>query len=124
MYLLDTNILIGYLQDTLNANLTQVLDGIGYGNFIISRISYAEVLSWKGATAEQLVILQTWLDAQQVLEVDRAIGLEAATLRRGFPLKLPDALIAATAIANNLNLVSLDRKDFGKIPRLNLADLG
>jgi predicted nucleic acid-binding protein len=43
---------------------------------------------------------------------------ETIELRKTKRMKLPDAIIAATAIVHNLCLVSRNDKDFDKIPNL------
>ena len=38
-------------------------------------------------------------------------------------LSLPDALIAATALVHNIEIYTLNTKDFGFIPNLSILDL-
>jgi len=52
--------------------------------------------------------------------VDRTIAERAGGLRRDTGLRLPDALIAATALEHELSLVSRNARDFGKAPGLRL----
>jgi predicted nucleic acid-binding protein len=46
----------------------------------------------------------------------------AISIRRVYKTKLPDAIIAATAIAHNTTLISHNRTDFKKIKGLTLID--
>jgi predicted nucleic acid-binding protein len=55
------------------------------------------------------------------LPVDRAIAERAGRLRRDHGLRLPDALIAATAIGSGLALLTRNRRDFESVEELSLA---
>jgi len=56
------------------------------------------------------------------IPVDREIAEEAGRIRRGTALPLPDALIASTAMANNLILVTRNKKHFKTIKGLRLYE--
>ena len=45
-----------------------------------------------------------------MLLIDEQIEEKATQLRRNGLLKLPDAIVAATAVVNNLRLLTLDKK--------------
>jgi len=53
--------------------------------------------------------------------VDRSIAQRAGRLRREHGLRLPDALIAATALEFGLHLVTRNWKDFESVIGLRLA---
>jgi predicted nucleic acid-binding protein len=44
----------------------------------------------------------------------------AGQLRRALPIRTPDALIASTALSQRLGLVTRNRRDFEKVPRLRV----
>jgi len=48
--------------------------------------------------------------------------VKAVDIRKTFKTKLPDAIIAATAIVNNLSLITRNTKDFEKIQELEVVD--
>jgi len=54
-----------------------------------------------------------------IIDIDSAIKTEVIQLRRNYSIKLPDSIIAATAIYFDLPLLTADR-DFAKIEELNL----
>lgn len=57
------------------------------------------------------------------LNVDRAVAERAGRLAREFDVRLPDALIAATALEHALSLVTRNYKHFGSIRGLRLRSL-
>jgi len=62
------------------------------------------------------------LTSLREIAIDRTIAERAGQLRRGSPLRTPDALIAATAIEHGLALVTRNRRDFADVPGLRLRD--
>ena len=51
--------------------------------------------------------------------MDNLVKEEAIRIRKIYGTKLPDAIVAATAIVNNLTLLTAD-KGFNKIKELNM----
>jgi len=54
------------------------------------------------------------------LPVDRAVAERAGRIRRTSRIRLPDALIAATAIEHRLTLVTRNARDFDEVKGLRL----
>jgi len=54
--------------------------------------------------------------------LDRYIKDKTVDLRKEYSIKLPDAIIAATAFTNDLTLISRNVKDFDKIAGLRLIN--
>ena len=52
------------------------------------------------------------------LSVDRAVAELAGRVRRETGIRMPDALIAATALLHRLTLVTRNVRDFERVPRL------
>lgn len=55
------------------------------------------------------------------LSVDAAVADEAARIRRQTNLKLPDALIAATAVLHGLPVVTANARDFERVEQLKVV---
>ncbi|QCP53546.1 type II toxin-antitoxin system VapC family toxin [Trinickia violacea] len=104
--LFDTNILIDYL------------GGIGaaqkelsrYESRAISTITWMEVLV--GATAKEERAIRLWLNSFDVIALDSAIANRAVAIRKEKRIRLPDAIVWASAQVNSLLLVSRNTKDF------------
>ena len=58
------------------------------------------------------------------ISVGRAVAERAGRLRRESGVRLPDALIAATAIEHKLSLFTRNRSEFERIPGLRIRDIG
>ena len=88
---------------------------------IFSVIVEAELFSSSKLTEEDMNDLRKVLDLGKIIEIDSPIALKAGELRRlckidhNISLKLPDALIAATAIEQAATLVTRNADDFDKL---------
>ena len=98
---LDTNAVIYLQKGQLEAPLPP-------GEYLISAITEIELLSFAGLDDMQRSWLQRLIDDLEVVEIDWAIKQCAITLRRSHRLKLPDALIAATALTRDAVLLTND----------------
>ncbi|MDP2680134.1 MAG: type II toxin-antitoxin system VapC family toxin [Rhodoferax sp.] len=112
----DSSVLILFLNDALPAESMQA------GQALISAIVRAEVLAWPGHTAVSLASATSLLDVCKLVPVDGPVADEAARIRRETGLKLPDALIAATALRESSALVTANGKDFRRVPGLVLVE--
>jgi predicted nucleic acid-binding protein len=84
-----------------------------------SVITRAELFA--GNTASDLVT--TLLAPFREIPVDRTVAERAGRIRRESGIRLPDALIAATAIEHKLGLTTRNRSDFERVRSLRLRDL-
>ena len=83
-----------------------------------SVITRAELLA--GADGDEAVVRRL-LAGMDELVVDRRIADRAGLLRRQVPaLRLPDALIAATALIHSITLATRNQRDFRRVPGLRL----
>lgn len=98
---LDTNAVI-YLQKGL------LEDPLSPGEYLISVVTEIELLSFPDLDDVQRNWLQRLIDDLEVVEIDWAVKQCAIALRRDHRLKLPDALIAATALTRDAVLLTND----------------
>jgi len=118
-YLMDTNAVIDYLDNKLPDNSAKLIDKIDAQVSVITRM---ELLSWHKATRKQIKVLQEFINGSNVIGLEENIILRTIELRKQYKIKLPDAIIAATALAGKMFLISHNIADFIKIPRLKVID--
>lgn len=120
----DSSVLILFLNDALpEPSVSLLAESLQVGQALISSIVRAEVLAWPGHTDVSLAAATCLLDACQLVPVDALLANEAARIRRETGLKLPDALIAATALQESSALVTANGKDFRRVPGLVLVEV-
>jgi predicted nucleic acid-binding protein len=105
--LLDTNILIDYLNAVPQARA----EIKKYDRCSISVVSWMEVLV--GAPRDVENATRAFLDGFAMIALDDRVAERAVSLRRRHGIKLPDAIIWASADVNSLLLVTRNTKDFG-----------
>lgn len=105
----DTNILIDYLAGHEGAEE----EFARYSHRLVSSITWMEVLAGARNEEEEDVI-DLFLRDFRVIEVSRPIARAAAEIRRTKRVRLPDAVIWATAHHEHALLVTRNTKDFPK----------
>lgn len=104
--LFDTNILIDYLS------------GVGAAKKELARYEYRSIstITWMevlvGTTADDEAAVRAWLGSFDVIALDSAIANRAVEIRKQKRIRLPDAVIWASAQVNSMLLVSRNTKDF------------
>ena len=104
--LFDTNILI----DHLNAAPQADAEIDRYDDRAISIISWIEVMA--GASPDLTEPTRTYLDGYLIVGLEDRIAEQAVSIRKSRRLKLPDAVIWATAQMTGRLLVTRNTKDF------------
>jgi predicted nucleic acid-binding protein len=104
--LFDTNILVDYLNAVPQAR-TELKR---YTEKAISIITWMEVMV--GASQEVETATRGFLAGFALLAVDQRVADGAVDLRRTHRIKLPDAIIWATARAHAMLLVTRNTRDF------------
>jgi predicted nucleic acid-binding protein len=122
-HLWDTNTVIYYLQQQFPPGAEQFIDRLlEVEQPSISAITEIELLCWKTATPDDLAILNGFIGDAMVIELEQSIKYKTADIRKAHKLKLPDAIIAATALVYDLTLLSRNVADFKNIPGLRLIN--
>jgi len=106
-FLLDTNIVLGFLNghEAISRLFQNHLTG---KKLAVSQITRLELLGYPGINSNEEKILNQFLDLVDVLPLNDLVADKTISLRRTTRLKLPDAIIAATAMVNELTLVTCD----------------
>lgn len=120
--ILDSNILIGYLNGDERIIATLQSWRISGSVLFISSTSAIEVLSLSTLTQADTLAIEHFLNDFIIIPVDMHIATTAGALRRTYRLSVPDAAIVATAIINNLPLVTRDKK-MRSVHGVMLADI-
>lgn len=122
-YLWDTNTDIYYLQQLFPPAAETFIDkSIEDALPCISAITEIELLCWTSATEKDLEVIHSFISDAMVIELERPIKLKTADIRKRHKIKLPDAIIAATALVYDLTLITRNTNDFKNITGLLLID--
>lgn len=122
-YIWDTNTAIYYLQQQFPEKAEKFIDdSLKESQPCISAITEIELLCWKTATDKDIDVLNKFISDCLVIELERPIKLKTAGIRKNFKIKLPDAIIAATAIVYDLTLITRNTSDFKPIEGLEIFD--
>jgi predicted nucleic acid-binding protein len=119
-YLLDTNILIYYFADEIPPKELETIEDIFKTSFYISVITRIEFLGWKKHTEKGYEKAKEFISFSKVIYLTKKIADKAINIRREYRIKLPDAVIAATASSKNLTLVTRNDDDFRDIQYLEI----
>jgi tRNA(fMet)-specific endonuclease VapC len=119
--LCDSNIFINLYRGKQEA--IENLTAIGQDNIVISAVTAGELL-FGARDKKELAIIKKDIAKLQLLPINEEISAISLQLIEKYSLShklsLPDALIAATALYHNVELYTLNLKDFKFIPNLNL----
>lgn len=125
MVLCDTDIFIDALKN--NPSAVNLLRKIGFENIALSSISVMEIY-FGAANKKELAKIKSRLHLLNILHVNQEISQEAVRLTEKYSkshgLRIPDALIAATAINFQMALLTNNLKDFKFIENIKLFHQG
>ncbi|WP_297062285.1 type II toxin-antitoxin system VapC family toxin [Thermococcus sp.] len=113
-----TQTFIYYLADAIPEEELPRVEEILRKSFNVSIITKIEFLGWRGHTPEGFEKSKEFISFAHVIPLTDEIADIAIELRRKVSIKLPDAVIAATALLHNLTLVTRNVKDFEKVEGL------
>ena len=116
-YLIDTNIVIAYLNGTLPDIAAYLIEEERPCISVITRI---ELLVWRNASEEHISKMHEFINASIVFNLEEQIILKTIELRKQHRIKLPDVIIAATALTHNLQLITRNSEDFKNIGELQI----
>ena len=102
----DTNIVI----DALNGVTDADVEYSRYARVLISRITWIEVMV--GVREDEAQVRNLLETRFEMVPLDLAVAEKSIDLRRSYRLRLPDAIIWATAQVHAAVLVTRDTRDF------------
>lgn len=109
-YLLDTCFLLEFYKQKPDVLSIITQQQIRVDECAISRINRIEVLGYAGLTTTDEKGLTQLLANFTCLPLNDAVEESTIVLRKQHSIKLPDAIILATANVYNLQLLTLDKK--------------
>ena len=118
-YLIDTNILIYHTKES-QAVSSFIGDVVAQRAFNISILTKIEFLGWEKHTPEGFQKCEQLVKLANIYPVDEDIAEQAIGLRRRVKIKLADAVIAATALVNNLKLATRNMEDYKTVKELEI----
>lgn len=121
-YLIDTNAVIDFLNNKLSIPglnfLGDVIDEIPN----LSVISKIEILGFN-TTDEHYSLLTSFINDSNIYDLSDEIVVQTIKLRKKSKIKLPDAIVAATALIYDYALITRNISDFKNIEGLNVINL-
>lgn len=120
MYTLDTNAILYYLKG--DPGTVSSLRKIFSQNvpLYVSAITELELFAFSDLSAAEEKLIEELLTTVAVISLDSHIARLAALIRRRYRLKVPDSVIAATAMFTGSTLLTRNTRDFRRIPNLCL----
>jgi len=120
-YLINTNAVIDYLGNKLPATGIDFMNGIIDAIPNVSVVTKIEVLGFN-SPEEHYKLLFNFMNDAKVLDLTSNVVDLTISIRKEHKTKLPDAIIAATALVYDLILISRNVSDFKDIEGLKVID--
>jgi predicted nucleic acid-binding protein len=108
--LFDSNIIIYFSKREIPLTFLDQFD-----EHFISIITYMEVLGYRFRDSKEEGFIREMLEAFRILYIDKRTADMVISIRKENRIKLPDAIIAATAIVSDLYLATRNIDDFKNI---------
>lgn len=118
MRILDSNLIIYAAKDEYAQLRPLILDM----NSHVSIISKLEALGYRYLTTDDKTYLEGVFKTATIIPIDDAIIDQATALRQTKKMSVGDAIIAATALLNSLDLYTNNTGDFMNIPGLTVIN--
>ncbi len=121
-YLVDTNIAIYILKGVLPENVAAFLAPILNEGCLISVISRVELLGFAFPDSTDELKAKKFIEDSTLFPLSDDVADQAILIRKAHRIKLGDTLIAATAMVNDLILLTRNDADFKNINGLKLIN--
>ncbi len=122
-YLIDTCAVVKYLDEILPPDALVFMDSLVDIDSKVSFITKIELLVWNPPISEDIKVREEFLAGSEIHFINDEIINGAIHIRKATQIKLPDAVIAATAIHKDYVLLSTNDNDFKKVIPLGLKYL-
>ena len=112
---MDASAVVRFLRGELPSRGMKRMKEFIDGKYDLSFVTRIELLSWKSTEQEARDVIAGGIERGLTEEIIQ----ETVRIRRDVGLKLPDALIVATALALRATLVADNDRDFLRVPGLD-----
>ena len=119
--MIDSNSVIDYLGNKFPSDSMQFMNAVVDAVPTVSVITKIEVLG-SDAPQEYYSLLTSFMNDATIIDLIPAIVDQNITLRKLYRIKLPDAIIAATAIVYQLTIITRNTKDFENVHSLKIIN--
>lgn len=119
-YLIDTCAVVKYLDELLPLEAISFMDALVDTDSKVSFITKIELFVWNPPIAEDIIVREQFLAGSEIHYINEEIINKAIQIRKVTRIKLPDAVIAATAVYYDYVLLSTNDNDFKKVIPLGL----
>ncbi|MDR2050159.1 MAG: PIN domain-containing protein [Deltaproteobacteria bacterium] len=106
--LLDTNIILGIFRGS--PSITRALEAHADADMCVSVLTKMELLSFHSLTPEEEAFIMDLLSDVTIIPLNPDVEETAIRLRRATHRKMPDAIVAASAVVAGAVLVTCDRE--------------
>lgn len=121
-FLLDSNIVIYLIKGVLNADTSTIIAEAARMPARVSVITKMEVLGYRAPSDEERLKYEGFLADTLINNRNEEIVNKTIEIRKAYKIRLPDAIIAATAIVFDLVLITRNELDFNKITSLKIVN--
>lgn len=121
-YLIDTNIISHLFSDKIPHQGKEFVTSVINSEFITSIVVQIELLTYHDFP-EKMSLIEEFINMATILHLDNEVAQKTIEIRKKIrKLALADYIIAATAILNNLILITNNEKDFLNIKGLKIIN--
>ncbi len=117
-YLFDTNIFVYHLAGDARVARLFSPEFLKKQEVVISSVVKMELLSFPGIAEREELIIREMINQFRSISISEEVEEVSIYLRRKYHIKLPDAIIAASAFLTSSILISSNKKDFQKISEI------
>ena len=121
-YLFDTNILIYWWADEIPPDQVPRIEHLLKTLFTITIITRIDFLGFLGFSEDLKQKARDFLSYAIVLPLTPEVAERTIVLREKHSIKVPDAIIAATALTYDLTLITRNASDFKDIQELTIEN--
>ncbi|WP_273445408.1 type II toxin-antitoxin system VapC family toxin [Neolewinella agarilytica] len=122
-FLIDSNVIIEFLIGNLpSQGVSWLIEKVNNQEHCISPINQIEVLGYNGEP-DEMQRAELFINGSKSIPIDSQVVANTILIKRKKKIKLPDAVIAATAITHGLTIVTRNEKDFKDIDGIKTINL-